>query len=94
SSQGLPLRVKISLTAIGFKNNLQEAKTQGLNSPDMSRGITLKSGESLASWCYEIYGDASYCADVAKYNLLDNFRNISPGTEIAFPPLSNETILN
>jgi hypothetical protein len=57
-------------------------------SPDMTHIITLKSGESIVGWCNEIYGDASYCLDVAHYNHLPGFRNISPGTKITFPPLN------
>jgi hypothetical protein len=88
SPEGEPLRVKVSVT---FTDDipLEEAeKRANKQSPDMTHIITLKSGESIAGWCNEIYGDASYCMDVARYNRLAGFRNIPAGTKIAFPPLS------
>ena len=87
-SDGSPLRVKISFSLEGFMNKLIEAKEAARQSPDLSRLIVLKSGESIASWCNEIYGDPSYCVDVARYNGLVSFRNIQPGTEILFPSLN------
>jgi hypothetical protein len=88
SPSGDPLRVKVS---VAFTENisLEEAeKKANESSPDVTHIITLKAGESIAMWCNKIYGDASYCADVAKYNSFTGFRNIRAGTKIAFPPLS------
>jgi hypothetical protein len=88
SPSGEPLRVKVSVT---FTENIsvEEAEKKAQKqSPDMTHIIILKSGESIAGWCNEIYGDASYCLDVARYNHLPGFRNISPGTKITFPPLN------
>lgn len=87
-SDGSPLRVKISTTITGYMDKLYESQIVQRRSPDLSRLITFKSGESIAYWCNEIYGDASYCVDVARYNNLSNFRNIQPGTSIMFPPLT------
>ncbi|MDR0683114.1 MAG: hypothetical protein LBG15_14885 [Dysgonamonadaceae bacterium] len=87
---GTPLRVKVSMTVSGYMDKLTEAKLVNRNSPDMSHLITLKSGESIAWWCYRIYGDASYCTDVAQYNHLQSFRNVAPGTQIMFPPLARD----
>jgi hypothetical protein len=85
SPLGEPLRVRVS---VEFTSNisLEEAEKQtNKQSPDMTHIITLKSGESIAGWCNEIYGDASYCVDVAQYNHLPGFRNIPAGTKITFP---------
>ncbi len=81
---GTPLRVKISL---GFSGHFDKDVTQK-NSPDLSRVITFRAGDTIAQYCDEIYGDASYCADIARYNRLGNFRNVEPGTKIMFPPLA------
>lgn len=84
---GSPLRVKISVTITGYMNRLYESQIVNRRSPDLSRLIVLKSGESVAFWCNEIYGDGSYCMDVARHNNLSDFRNIPAGTELLFPPL-------
>lgn len=84
---GEPLRVKVSMCIDGYIDIKTEAKQTNTASPDMSHTVTLKSGESIAWWCHKIYGDASYCTDVARFNRLQSFRNVVPGTQITFPPL-------
>lgn len=88
SPNGLPLRVKITFTLNGFMDKQEAAKKENKQSPDLSRIITIKAGESIPYWCNEIYGDASYCVDIANYNKLSNFRNIKPGTQLMFPALT------
>lgn len=78
---GSPLRVKISVTIEGNR------KETDLKSPDLSRVITVKSGDTLPLLCKEFYDDPSYCYDVAKVNNLTTFRDIKPGTRLLFPPL-------
>lgn len=80
---GLPLRVKISLSFVEHYNKDTSIK----NSPDISRVIMFKAGDTIPIFCNEIYGDASYSYDVAQYNKLESFRNVKPGTKIMFPPL-------
>ncbi len=87
ASNGEPLRVKVSASFSNFITREKEVKESDRKSPDLSRIITLKAGESILSWCNEIYGDASYCQEIAEYNKLDSFRNVKPGTLLMFPPL-------
>lgn len=84
---GSPLRVKVSLGFVSHMDIDVEKSKIKRKSPDLSRIIVLKSGESIASWCNEIYGDASYCFEIARENNLAGFRNVKPGTELMFPPL-------
>lgn len=81
---GTPLRVKISASFIGHFDK----DTAVRNSPDVSRTIMFRTGDRMAAFCHEIYNDGSYCADVARHNGLQSFRNIPPGTKIIFPPLA------
>lgn len=78
---GEPLRVKVSVTIEGNKKDVE------LHSPDLSRIIIVKAGDSLPLLCNEFYGDPSYCADVARVNHLSDFRHVEPGTRLLFPPL-------
>ncbi|MHA3787031.1 CIS tube protein [Flavobacterium hauense] len=80
---GLPLRVKISLSFVEHYNKDSSIK----NSPDISRVILFKAGDTIPLFCNEIYGDASYSYDIARYNNLESFRNVKPGTKVMFPPL-------
>jgi len=87
SPSGEPLRVKVSASftdSIQLEEALKKAKK---SSPDMTHTVVLKAGESIANWCHRIYGDASYCTDVARHNRLQGFRYVKPGTKIEFPPL-------
>lgn len=90
SPEGSPLRVKISFSLTGFMDRKQANQKEGKTSPDLSHLITIKSGDSLAAICNEIYDDPSYCIDVAKHNNLSSFRNIKPGTQIMFPQLNRD----
>jgi len=85
-------RVKASMTIKGYMNKLKEAKIVGRKSSDLSRIITLKAGENIPFLCKQIYGDPSYCLDVANYNDLADFRNIQIGTQLMFPPLTHGEI--
>lgn len=82
---GTPLRVKISLSFVG---SFENSSSQGTGSSQAASTVTFTSGDSLADYCDSIYGDASYCADVAMENGLDSIRGILPGTVIAFPSKS------
>ncbi len=84
---GSPLRVKVTLDIDGYLDPLSEARTVGRQSPDLTRVVRLSDGQTLALWCERIYGDPSYCVDVAHANGFAGFRDIRPGTEVVFPPL-------
>ncbi|KAA6345995.1 hypothetical protein EZS27_005575 [termite gut metagenome] len=89
SSHGEALRVKVSVSFRGYANRIAEQKRAGKNSPDLSRIITLRAGETISALCHEIYGDSSFCVDIARYNHLSGFRDVKPGTVIMFPPLTH-----
>lgn len=84
---GEPLRVKVSVSFVNHITREKEQKESNKNSPDLSHVIVLKAGESIPQWCNTIYGDASYCTDVARHNGLNGFRNVKPGTRLLFPPI-------
>lgn len=88
SPDGQPLRVTISLSFSSHLNKDISNKKEDKKSPDLTRIITLKAGESIAEWCYKIYNDSSYCYDVAEYNRLNSFRDVKPGVSLIFPPLN------
>lgn len=68
----------------------EEAKLFSKHSPDVSRLVTLKEGQTLSALCYEIYGDPLLVGQVARYNNLSGYRNIPAGTEILMPMLKKE----
>lgn len=88
NSEGEALRVKVSASFSGYTDRDTELRNSNKKSPDLSRIITLRAGETISGLCNEIYGDPSYCMDIARYNRLSSFRNVQPGTKLAFPPLA------
>lgn len=84
---GEPLRVKVSVSFVNFITRKEEKAKANTSSPDLSHVVVLKAGESIPFWCHRIYGDASYCTDIARYNGLNSFRNVKPGTRLLFPPI-------
>ncbi len=87
SDKGVPLRASVSLTFTGYRCGEEERKKFSKQSPDMSRLITVKEGETLPYLCHRIYGDSQLVRQVARFNNLIGFRNIPAGTELLFPPL-------
>ncbi len=81
---GTPLRVKISLSFVGY---FKESSFKGSVS-QTANVVTFQSGDTLAASCAKIYGDASYCVEVAAQNGMDSIRNTPPGTTVQFPPVS------
>ena len=84
---GAPLRATVSVDFSSYVSPKEEELRKNKNSPDLSHRVTFKEGDTLPLLCYRIYKDSGYYAAVAGYNKIVDFRNIKPGTEIAFPPL-------
>lgn len=84
---GIPLRAVVSLEFKGYMCSAEERKMFSQQSPDMSRLITVKEGETLPYLCFRMYGDSQLVRQVARFNNLNGFRDIPAGTELLFPPL-------
>ena len=87
SAGGVPLRATVSLVFKRFMTGKEERKKFSKQSPDMSRLVTVKEGETLPYLCHRLYGDSLLVREVARFNELDSFRNIPAGTQLLFPPL-------
>ncbi len=90
SPDGRPLRALAKAT---FKASIAEeerAAREKKSSPDLTHERTVKAGDTLPLMCKRIYGDPKYYLEVAKANGLGNFRQLKPGMEIRFPPISKQ----
>ena len=87
TTKGIPLRASVDISFKGFMSGEEERKKFSKQSPDMSRLITVKEGETLPYLCHRIYGDSLLVREVARFNDMDSFRNIPAGTQLLFPPL-------
>jgi hypothetical protein len=87
NADGQPIR---AVAEAKFKGSIEEKKRaaqENKSSPDLSHQRMVKAGDNLPLMCYRIYGDPKYYLQVAEVNGLDNFRVLTPGTTIVFPPL-------
>ncbi len=85
---GQPIR---AIAKVKFKGSIEEKKRiakEDKTSPDLTHLRTVKSGDTLPLMCYRIYGDPKYYLQIAAVNNLGNFRFLTPGTELVFPPLA------
>lgn len=85
---GDPLRAKVTMGFVRFLSRNEEVLQSNRSSPDLSHSVEVKAGDTLPLLCNRIYGDPRYCVDVARFNRLDGFRSLQPGTRLHFPPLS------
>jgi hypothetical protein len=87
---GLPIRAKVSASfserTIATLSNILNM----LSSPDLTHEVTVKPGDLLPVLTWKIYNDQNYYLQVARINRLKNFRKLQVGTELIFPPLSEE----
>lgn len=84
---GEPLRAKVSLAFAGFVSEKEETLKSNRSSPDLTHLVEVKAGDTLPLLCYRIYKNSTYYMKIAKENNLVNFRDLTPGMQLHFPPL-------
>jgi len=84
---GTPLRATARAKFKGFvEDNLRVAKENN-SSPDLTHVREVKEGDTLPLMTFRIYGDSKYYLEVARVNRITNFRKLSVGQKIYFPPI-------
>ncbi len=85
--QGFPIRAVATLTCKQSTSEVLRLAKEKKSSPDLTHIRTVREGDTLLLMSYRIYGDSKYYLEVARVNNLLNFRSLTPGTELIFPPL-------
>ncbi len=86
---GSPLRAELDLVFLSDTNIADVAKGANLLSPDLTHRVVVKQGDTLPFLSQQVYGSPAHYLMLATVNGLDNFRELSPGMELSFPPLPN-----
>lgn len=86
---GTPLRARATATFIAFSSEEKLDLEADNQSADLSHLVTVKAGDTLPLLCYDIYGSSTHYLEVARVNGLDEFRHLTPGTQLLFPPLQD-----
>lgn len=87
SADGSPIRAIIRATFKESTSDEERVARQNNSSPDLTHLRTVKADDTLPMMCKRIYGDPKYYLQVAQFNRLGNFRQLTPGMEIIFPPI-------
>jgi hypothetical protein len=87
---GTPLRAVLKTNFIEDLAPGKRPYLEGKNSPDLSHIRVVKSGDTLPLLSKEIYGSSQYYMRLAQVNNIDDFRNLTPGQELIFPPLAGQ----
>lgn len=84
---GTPLRATVRAKFKGFIEDNLRVALENNSSPDLTHVRFVKEGDTLPLMTHRIYGDSKYYLEVAKANKITNFRKLSVGQSILFPPL-------
>ncbi len=86
NSTGDPVRASVSLSLVEEVD--EKVISREFQSPDITRIVTVREGDSLIALCESYYDDPKYYLAVAAYNNLFTFRNLKTGSILEFPPLN------
>lgn len=86
--EGIPLRAVITANFTDNSDDQTRVARAQDHSPDLTHVRRVKAGDTLPALCSEIYGDPALYLKVAEANQIDDFRNLTPGAKIFFPPLA------
>ena len=86
-SDGTPLRATANAKFKGFVEENLRVALENNSSPDLTHIRTVKEGDKLPLMTFRIYGDSRYYLEVAKVNNMTNFRKLTVGQKIFFPPI-------
>lgn len=88
---GAPIRAVAKVKMTGFVEDKLRAAKENNQSPDLTHFRVVQEGDTLPLMTFRIYGDSKYYLEVAKVNGLPNFRKLTPGQKIWFPPLQKQS---
>lgn len=86
-NSGNPLRAKLNATFVEALDPEKASKTPEKESSDLTKSIQVKMEDTLLLLTQQEYGSLEYFTWVARYNDLDQFRRLEPGSQLIFPPL-------
>jgi hypothetical protein len=84
---GVPLRAVITAAFTDNSDDQTRVAVTQDKSADLIHVRVVKEGDTLPALCYDIYGDPGYYLEVARANRINDFRKLTSGVKIFFPPL-------
>jgi hypothetical protein len=90
--QGKPLRATVAAEFIEDNRSKQVSIDNFLKSPDVTKSYVVKAGDTLTLLADIMYGDESLYLEIARINQLRNYRKLTPGQVLYFPPIKKEDL--
>jgi hypothetical protein len=87
NSDGQPVRAVVRVKFKGSIEDEMRAAVENRESPDLTHRRRVKPGDTLPFLCFQVYGDPRHYLLVAAENRLDDFRSLTVGQVLSFPPL-------
>lgn len=86
-ADGTPLRAAAKAKFKGFVEDNLRVALENNSSPDLTHVRIVNEGDTLPLMAHRIYGDSKYYIEVAIANNITNFRKLTVGQKIFFPPI-------
>lgn len=86
---GTPLRAELQAAFVADQEVKKRMAEENKSSPDLTHRIVVRAGDTLPLLTQRIYGTTDPYVWVAQVNGLDDFRRLTPGQELVFPPLES-----
>ena len=91
---GNALRAELELSLISDEDPNKRKSKEKKSSPDLTHSRIVMAGDTLPLLTQKIYGSSAHYLWVAQFNQLDDFRNLTLGQRLYFPPLSQDTTVH
>ncbi len=91
---GHALRAELDLSLISDEDATKRMSKENKSSPDLTHSRIVMAGDTLPLLAKQIYGSSAHYLWVAQFNQLDDFRNLTQGQTLYFPPLPQETVVH
>jgi nucleoid-associated protein YgaU len=88
---GHALRADIDLTLLSDEDPKKRLHRENKRSPDVTHSRIVMAGDTLPLLSQQIYGSSAHYLQVAQFNQLDDFRNLTPGQRLYFPPITQDS---
>lgn len=85
-TDGSPLHAELAAQFIEDLDPKKKSAKDNLLSPDLTHRRLVRAGDTLTALCRDVYGTPEHYLRVAEVNGLDDFRALTPGQELLFPP--------
>ena len=83
---GQPIRAVVRVKFKGSIEDKKRAAVEDRQSADLTHRRAVRPGDTLPFMCFEVYGDPRHYLFVADFNRIDDFRRLTVGQPIVFPP--------